>query len=66
MGAPATATKVDGKTLGWDGVTYESQEAAEAAAEGYRRDGFEVRILEHESKHLVYTRRVVSQTAAPS
>ncbi len=64
MGAPATATKVDGKVLGWDRVLYDSREAAEAAAEGYRRDGFEVRILEEESKHLVYTRRVVTQAAA--
>lgn len=53
----------EGKKFLWDGRTYESQDAANAAQKAYEADGFETHVLEAEGKFGVYTRRAVTQSA---
>lgn len=56
--------KVDGKKFMWDGATYSTTEEAIQVMETYARDGFEVRLFEHEGQFVVYSRRVAEvQTA---
>lgn len=45
----------------WDGEICESPDDAENKKKEYEGNEFEVRILEKEGKHLVYTRRVVTE-----
>jgi len=45
----------------WDGTEYDTKEDAEAKKNEYAGDGFEVRVVQQEDKHLVYTRRVVTE-----
>jgi hypothetical protein len=52
---------LDTKKFLWDGETYETKTAAEEAENKYKADDFETRILEEESKFLVYTRREVKE-----
>ena len=52
----------DTKKFMWDSVERADRAAAEAAAEKYEADGFEVRLVEEEGKSYVYTRRVATQT----
>jgi len=51
----------DGKKFMWDGQLYESEGDALHAADSYRKDNFEVRVLAGDGKSLVYTRRVVKE-----
>ncbi len=50
----------DGKKYMWDGEEYPHQAAAEEKIATYAGDGFETRLVNEEGKHLVYTRRVVT------
>ena len=50
------------KKFMWDGVERADRAAAEAAAEKYKADGFEVRLVEEEGKSYVYSRRVATET----
>jgi len=61
--SPPVTVVVDGKKFMWDGQTYETRDAADQARQGYERDRFEVRSVEHDGRCLVYTRRVVQQAA---
>lgn len=54
----------EGKKFMWDGVAYENRDQAQRAAEVYRNDGFDVQLVETDSLHLVYSRRVAAQQAA--
>ncbi len=45
----------------WDGVVYESKKEAEDTIQKYKDDNFEVELKEEEGKHLLYTRRVVTE-----
>ena len=45
----------------WDGVVYESKKEAEDTMRKYKDDNFEVELIEEEGKHLLYTRRVVTE-----
>jgi len=56
---PTLALVADGKKFMWDGRSLESREEASRVAESYRKDNFEVRMVEEEGKFFVYTRRVV-------
>jgi hypothetical protein len=56
--------KLDGKKFMWDGGAYETSEEAAQVMEGYAKDGFEVRLFEHEGQFLVYSRRVAEVQAA--
>ena len=54
------ARKVNGKKFMWDGLVYDSDEAAQLVMEGYAKDGFEVEKVVEEGQFLVYSRRVAA------
>ena len=57
---PDVSKIINGKKFMWDGVVYESKKEAEDTMRKYKDDNFEVELLEEEKKHLLYTRRVVT------
>ncbi len=58
---PEICKIIDGKKFMWDGENYEGMEPANTAEETYKKDGFETRIIEEQGKHLVYSRREVTE-----
>lgn len=58
---PDLAAMVDGKKFMWDGAIYETEKEAHEVKKKYTDNGFEVEIIEAEGKHLVYSRRVVTE-----
>lgn len=54
------AQKFDGKKFLWDGVNYESRDAARQAMEAYEQEGFEAELIEAEGQFLLYSRRLVA------
>lgn len=58
---PDVSKIINGKKFMWDGVVYESKKEAEATMQKYKDDNFEVELIEEEGKHLLYTRRVVTE-----
>jgi len=57
---PDISKTINGKKFMWDGVVYESKKEAEDTMRKYKDDNFEVELIEEEKKHLLYTRRVVT------
>ena len=57
----SVAVWVEGDKYMWDGAEYASRDEAQAKASAYEADAFETQIIEEEGKHLVYTRRVVTE-----
>jgi hypothetical protein len=57
---PDVSKIINGKKFMWDGVVYESKKEAEDTMRKYKDDNFEVELLEEEGKHLLYTRRLVT------
>ncbi len=53
--------KFDGMKFMQNGLVYDAREDAEKAMESYRKDGFDVRLLEEGGKFLVFSRRVVKE-----
>ncbi|NIO16824.1 MAG: hypothetical protein GTN70_07475 [Deltaproteobacteria bacterium] len=51
---------IDGKKYMWDGAEYEDGQEANSVVETYKSSGFEVIMIEEESKYYVFTRRVVT------
>lgn len=45
----------------WDGIPYETREAAAAVQREYEEKGFETRRLEGQGAFLVYSRRVAAE-----
>lgn len=45
----------------WDKVLYETKKEAMEKVQEYQQNGFETETLEEEGKHLIYTRRVVTE-----
>lgn len=58
---PASSIIVNRKKFMWDGVVYETKNEAQDTMEKYKKDGFEVESIEEEKKHLLYSRRVVTE-----
>ncbi len=58
---PDISKIINGKKFMWDGVVYESKKEVEDTMQKYKDDNFEVELLEEEGKHLLYTRRVVTE-----
>ena len=52
---------INGKKYMWDNVVYESKKEAQDIMEKYKKDNFEVELIEEENKYLLYTRRVVTE-----
>ncbi len=57
---PDISKTINGKKFMWDGVVYESKKEAEDTMRKYKDDNFGVELIEEEGKHLLYTRRVVT------
>ena len=51
----------DAKKFMWDGQLYTTKEEASGKEQDYRKNNFEVRVVEQEGHFLVYTRRVVKE-----
>jgi len=62
--SPNLAMIGDGKKFMWDGQLYENKEEASRAAESYRNENFEIRMVEEDGKFLMYTRRTVKEWVA--
>ena len=58
---PKRSVTIDGKKFLWDGRFFEDQSDASHAAEAYRKDNFEVQMVEVSGNYLIYTRRVVKE-----
>jgi len=58
---PDASLIVDGKKFMWNGVVYESKKEADDVMQKYKKDGFEVELIEKEKQHLLYTRRLVTE-----
>ncbi len=58
---PDVSKIINGKKFMWDGVVYESKKEVEGTLQKYKDDNFEVELIEEEGKHLLYTRRVVTE-----
>ena len=58
---PDISKIINGKKFMWDGVVYESKKETEDTMRKYKDDNFEVELIEEEGKHLLYTRRVVTE-----
>jgi hypothetical protein len=58
---PDVSKIINGKKFMWDGAVYESKKEAEDTMQKYKKDEFEVELIEEEKKHLLYTRRVVKE-----
>jgi len=58
---PDVSKIINSKKFMWDGVVYESKKEAEDTMQKYKDDNFEVEMKEEEGKHLLYTRRVVTE-----
>ena len=56
--------EVAGKKFMWDGATYVTRDDAREAMQAYKQDGFDVHLFLEEDKYFIYTRRLVSQSAA--
>ncbi len=52
---------IDGKKYMWDGEDYESESTAQENASKYRESNFDVKLIEKDGKHYIYTRRVVTE-----
>ncbi len=63
---PSLAVLFDGRNYLWDGQPCATAEEAARVAAQYERDRFEARILEQDGTFLVYTRRKVTESAAPA
>lgn len=53
---------IDNKKYLWDGKAYDAKDAAYDTAERYKKDNFAVKVIEEESKYLLYTRREAAVT----
>ena len=58
---PASSILVNRKKFMWDGVVYETKKEAQETMEKFKKDGFEVELIEEDKKFLLYTRRVVTE-----
>jgi hypothetical protein len=58
---PNLATKIGGKKFMWDKGLYSTKEQAHEKMSQYEKDGFEVEYVQENGKHLVYTRRLVTE-----
>jgi hypothetical protein len=58
---PDSSKIINGKKYMWDNVTRESKKEAQELMEKYKKDGFEVELIEEEKQFLLYTRRVITE-----
>jgi hypothetical protein len=58
---PDSSKIINGKKYMWDNVVYESKKEAQDLMEKYKKDDFEVELIEEEKQYLLYTRRIVTE-----
>ena len=58
---PDLSKNINGKKFMWDNVVYESKKEAQDLMEKYKKDDFEVELIEEDKQFLLYTRRVVTE-----
>ena len=58
---PDTSKIINGKKFMWDFVIYESKKEAQDTMGKFKDDGFEVELIEEDNKHLLYTRKVITE-----
>jgi hypothetical protein len=58
---PKLAIRKDGKKFMWDKGFYSTEDEAKEKMVEYQKHNFEVARLNEEGKHLLYTRRVVTE-----
>lgn len=58
---PDLSKNINGKKFMWDNVVYESKKEAQDVMEKYKKDDFEVELIEEDKQFLLYTRRVVTE-----
>ena len=58
---PDISKIINGKKYMWDNVVYKSKKEAQDLMEKYKKDDFEVELIEEEKQYLLYTRRVVKE-----
>ena len=58
---PSVTIRSDGKKFMWDKGFYSTEAEAEEKKAQYEKKDFEVVHLSEEGKHLLYTRRVVTE-----
>jgi hypothetical protein len=58
---PELAIRKDGKKFMWDKGSYSTEAEAKEKMAQYQKNHFEVALLSEEGKHLLYTRRVVTE-----
>ncbi len=58
---PDSSKIINGKKFMWDGVTYDSEDAALETKKKYQGDKFEVELIKEDQQPLLYTRRMVTE-----
>jgi hypothetical protein len=58
---PSRSINVDGKKFLWNGCFFDSHEEASRQAEIYKNDNFEVYLVQHEEKFIVYSRKAIKE-----
>jgi len=58
---PDISKIINGKKFMWDNVVYESKKEAQDLMEKFKKDNFEVELIEEDKQFLLYTRRVVTE-----
>lgn len=61
---PVNYRVIDNRKYMWDGKIYENEGEALNAASGYKKDNFDVQLIQEDGKYLIYTRRVAASTIA--
>lgn len=61
---PVNYRVIDNRKYMWDGKIYENEGEALNAASGYKKDNFDVQLIQEDGKYLIYTRRVAASTTA--
>ncbi len=56
---PADFMSIGERKFMWDGVEFPSKEAVLDAMQMYKKNGFEVELIEERDRLLLYTRKVV-------
>ena len=59
--SPNLSLLCDGKKYMWDGSLYASRKEVASIEEAYRKNNFEVCVVEEDAKFLVYTRKFVKE-----
>lgn len=52
---------IDSKKFMWDGCNYENEAEAKLKEKSYVNEGFETRFILEYGRHLIYTRRIVTE-----